>query len=56
MRRLEVLRETLNRRYDFSVYATFRTVDRYNDGFINITNLGALTRYHRYYLSDRELL
>ena len=56
MRRLENLRDSLSRRYDYNIYSAFRTVDRYNDGFITSTNLNILLRNNRYYLTERELL
>ena len=56
MRRIEISRETLMRRYDFGVYAAFRSVDRYNDGFIDAINLGSFLRQHYHYLTEREQL
>ena len=44
MRRVEINRDSLMRRYDFSVYNAFRSVDRYNDGFIDSINLGSFLR------------
>ena len=44
------------RRYDFGVYNAFRSVDRYNDGYIDSINLSSFLRQHNQYLTDRELL
>lgn len=56
MRRIEIARESLMRRYDFGVYAAFRSVDRYNDGFIDAINLSQFLRTHYHFLTERELL
>ncbi len=39
LRRLESLKGDLSYRYDYSAYAAFRSIDRYNDGFIKIDSL-----------------
>jgi Ca2+-binding EF-hand superfamily protein len=56
MRRLETLKGDLEVRYDYSVYAAFRLVDRYNDGYITLDNLKSFFRAHYLYCTDRELL
>jgi Ca2+-binding EF-hand superfamily protein len=56
LRRVESLKAELTYRYDYSVYATFRTIDRFNDGFINIDNLKAFFRSNYIYVSDKETL
>jgi len=56
MRRLETLKEDLIRRYDYTNYAAFRTIDRDNDGFIDSVNLKNFAKHHYVYLSDREVL
>ena len=56
MRRIEIARESLMRRYDFGVYASFRSVDKYNDGFINAYNLGSFLRSHYHYLPEKDIL
>lgn len=56
LREIEYLKEDLQRRYDFSEYSAFRTIDRYNDGFIDIDNLKTFLRYHGHYFIDREIL
>ena len=38
-RRLSILKNELEIRYDFTTYATFRSIDRYNIGFIDSYNL-----------------
>jgi hypothetical protein len=44
LRRLESLKGDLQYRFDYSVYAAFRTIDRFNDGFIKIDSLKAFFR------------
>jgi hypothetical protein len=56
MRRIELLRDSVVRRYDYNVYSAFRNFDRYNDGFINSVNLDSLLRYHHHYLTEKDLL
>ena len=56
MGRIEMSRDALMRRYDFGVYAAFRSVDRYNDGFIDAINLASFLRQHYHHLTERELL
>ena len=49
-------RRDLALRYDYSIYACFRCIDRYNDGFINSGSLGSFLRANGHYASERELL
>lgn len=44
MRRLENAKADLEVRYDYSVYAAFRAIDRYNEGYIHSENLGSFYR------------
>lgn len=39
MRRLDDLKDSLARRYDYGTYAAFRTIDRFNEGYIDVNNL-----------------
>ena len=55
-RRLDILKGDLEVRYDFSAYASYRSVDKYNDGRINTLNLGSFLRSCGHYATERELL
>jgi Ca2+-binding EF-hand superfamily protein len=55
-RRLDILKGDLETRYDYSVYAAFRTIDRYNEGYVSLDNLKYFFRAHHYYYTERELL
>ena len=55
-RRLDILKGELEVRYDFTPYAAYRSVDKYNDGFINNFNLGSFLRSCGHYATERELL
>lgn len=55
-RRLDILKSDLEVRYDFTTYAAYRSVDKYNDGCINSFNLGSFLRSCGTYATERELL
>ena len=55
-RRLESLKRELEVQYDYSPYAAFRSVDRYNSGRVDQVNLGAFLRQNGHYASEMELL
>ena len=55
-RRLNILKTELEIRYDYSVYSAFRSIDRYNEGYIDTYNLGTFLRNNGYYASERELI
>jgi Ca2+-binding EF-hand superfamily protein len=55
-RRLESLKRELEMQYDYSPYAAFRSVDRYNSGRIDQVNCGAFLRQNGHYASEMELL
>lgn len=55
-RRLDILKRDLEVRYDYSVLAAYRSVDKYNDGRIDTHNLGSFLRSCGHYASERELL
>ena len=56
IRRLDLLKREVEVRYDFSPYAAFKTVDRYQEGKINSANLTQFLRAQGYYASEREIL
>jgi Ca2+-binding EF-hand superfamily protein len=56
MRTQDVLRRELEVRYDYTLGAAFRSIDRYNDGRIDVHNLGAFLRSCGHYATERELL
>ena len=55
-RRLESLKRELEIQYDYSPYAAFRSVDRYNSGRIDQVNVGSFLRQNGHYASEMELL
>lgn len=55
-RRLESLKRELEAQYDYSPYAAFRSVDRYNSGRIDQVNTGSFLRQNGHYASEMELL
>lgn len=55
-RRLESLKRELELQYDYSPYAAFRSVDRYNSGRIDQVNVGSFLRQNGHYASEMELL
>lgn len=56
IRKLKNLKEDLAYRYDFSNYSAFRTIDRYNEGFINISNIRQFFRNNHIYMTEQEAL
>ena len=55
-RRLQIQKSDLVNRYDFSNFAAFRTIDKFNDGYINIESLNAFYRQQGKYLTEREAI
>jgi len=55
-RRLEGLKRELELQYDYSPFAAFRSVDRYNSGRIDTVNAGSFLRQNGHYASEMELL
>ena len=55
-RRLEILKRELEVQYDYSPFAAFRSVDRYNSGRMDTVNVGAFLRQNGHYASEMELL
>lgn len=43
-------------RYDYSSYAAFRAIDKYNEGNINTFNLSTFLKNNGHYASEKELL
>jgi Ca2+-binding EF-hand superfamily protein len=56
MRRQDVLRGDCEHRYDYTIAAAYRSVDRHHDGRIDSFNLGAFLRSCGHYAGERELL
>lgn len=56
LKRIEEGKDALQMRYDYSNYAAFRGIDRYNEGNLNVFNLKQFYRMFYSYPSDRELL
>lgn len=55
-RRLDILKGDLECRYDYSAYAAYRSVDKYNDGRVTTLNLGSFLRSCGHFATERELL
>lgn len=55
-RRLEILKRELEVQYDYSPFAAFRSIDRYNSGRMDTVNAGAFLRQNGHYASEMELL
>lgn len=56
MRRQDVLKREVEVRYDYTVGAAYRSIDRHNDGAINMHNLGAFLRQCGHFAPEPELL
>jgi Ca2+-binding EF-hand superfamily protein len=56
LRKLEILKEDLESRYDYSALASFKTIDRYNEGIINTYNLSTFLKNNGFFATERELL
>ena len=55
-RRLEGLKREMELQYDYSPFAAFRSVDRYNSGRMDTVNTGSFLRQNGHYASEMELL
>ena len=55
-RRQDLLKRDLEIRYDYTTYAAYRSIDRYNDGFIDSYNLGTFLKNNGHYATERELV
>jgi Ca2+-binding EF-hand superfamily protein len=53
---VSILKRELEVQYDYSPFAAFRSVDRYNSGRIDTVNCGAFLRQNGHYASEMELL
>ena len=56
LRRLKIHKDDLVYRRDYTNYSAFRTVDRYNDGYITVDNLRHFFRFNGFYLTEKEAL
>lgn len=56
MRRQDVLKREVEMRYDYTIGAAYRSIDRMNDGHINMHNLGAFLRQCGHFAPEPELL
>ena len=55
-RKLEILKRELEVQYDYSPFAAFRSIDRYNSGRVTTVELGSFLRQNGHYASEMELL
>lgn len=55
-RRLESLKREMQCQYDYSPFAAFRSVDRYNTGRIDSVSVGSFLRQNGHYSSEMENL
>ena len=55
-RRLDILKSTLELRYDFSTNSAFSSVDKYRDNRIDTFNMGSFLRTQGHYATETELL
>lgn len=53
---MSILKSELEIRYDYSIYAAFRSIDRYNEGYVDSYNLGQFLKNNGHYASERELI
>ncbi len=56
LRRLDILKKDLQSRYDYSSYAAFRSLDKYNDGFVNTHSLASFLKSNGHFATDKEVL
>ena len=56
LRRLDNLKTEMELRYDFSIFAAYKSIDKFNEGFINTYNLSAFLKNNGVFASERELL
>lgn len=56
LRRLDMLKKDMSSRYDYTAYAAYRSVDRYNDGCIDTFALSTFLKNNGHYASEKELL
>jgi Ca2+-binding EF-hand superfamily protein len=55
-RRLESLKRDMQLQYDYSPFAAFRSIDRYNSGRIDSINVGSFLRQNGHYSTEMENL
>ncbi len=56
MKRLEVQKQELEYRHDYSVVGAFRTIDRYNEGSLNTFNIDNWLKQNNHFASEREII
>lgn len=56
LRKLEILKIELELRYDYSAFAAFKSIDRYNEGNVNTYNLSVFLKNNGFYATEKELL
>jgi hypothetical protein len=56
LRKLDHLKNELEVRYDYSVFAAYKTIDKYNEGSVNTYNLSTFLKNNGHYANERELL
>ena len=56
LRRLDSLKADLDVRYDHSIFAAYKSIDKFNEGAINTYNLSTFLKNNGFYASERELL
>lgn len=54
LKRLSEVKNNLIYAYDYSTYAAYKSVDRWNDGAITVDNLKYFFRLNQRYLTDKE--
>jgi len=55
-RQLEHAKHEVESRCDYTPHAAFHSVDRHNDGYITVCNLGTFLRAHGTYALEAELV
>ena len=55
IKRVEALIRDIEHQHDYSVYAAFRTIDKYDEGHISFDNLQDFMRTFGVYLVDKEI-
>lgn len=56
LKRLDMLKKDLASRYDYSAYAAYRSIDKYNDGKVDTFSLNTFLKNNGQFSSEKELL
>ena len=56
LKRLDMLKKDLQQRFDYSAYAAYRSLDKYNDGKIDSFALSSFLKNNGHFASEKELL